>query len=293
MSTSSAQLTALSRLFSSGVIRELAYRGQSSAFVQLFHKADIALRTTARVRDAFDAAFDKLSQNGFRDEYVYKTALTQNILLGTHSLKTASMLTEFRTGECKADVVILNGTTTVYEIKSDRDSLTRLANQVESYRKVFAKVFVIAGENHVKSVLENTHSDVGVVALSKRARIETIREAQNVPERICPVSVFETLRTAEAKSVLEMNGVRVEAYPNTRMRGELRKAFAQLSSKQAHLGMLAVLKKARSLQSLEDFVSMLPNSLQAAALTVPIRKGDQFNFVTAVNTPLRRAFAWT
>ncbi|MEI9986083.1 MAG: sce7726 family protein [Aliidongia sp.] len=55
-------------------------------------------------------------------------SVTQKILMGKHSLRTASMLNEFRAGSCKADLVILNGTATVYEIKSERDSLTRLAN---------------------------------------------------------------------------------------------------------------------------------------------------------------------
>src|SRR4029453_5364083 len=97
----------------------------------------------------FDAAFAVLKKGGLRDEYIYKAALTHRVLLGKHSLKTASMLTEFRAGDCKADISILNGTTTVFEIKSERDSLTRLARQIENYKRVFASVFVIGGENYV------------------------------------------------------------------------------------------------------------------------------------------------
>ena len=80
----------------------------------------------ATVGDAFNSAFATLKIAGFRDEYVYRAALTHKILMGTHSLRTASMLSEFRTGACKADLVILNGTATVYEIKSERDSLIAL-----------------------------------------------------------------------------------------------------------------------------------------------------------------------
>lgn len=54
-----------------------------------------------RVHAIFDAAFSLLQREGYRHEYIYKAALTHKILLGKHSLHTASMITEFRVGECK------------------------------------------------------------------------------------------------------------------------------------------------------------------------------------------------
>jgi hypothetical protein len=131
------QLSALSRLFSPSVFREMARKGRSTLFAQLFTQSGLLEKKTTDVRTvsaAFDIAFSVLRRAGTRDEYVYRAALTHNILLGTHSLNTASMLTEFRAGSCKADLAILNGTGTVYEIKSDRDSLSRLVTQVENYR---------------------------------------------------------------------------------------------------------------------------------------------------------------
>ena len=81
------------------------------------------------------------------------------------------MLSEFRAGTCKADLVILNGTSTVYEIKSERDSLVRLSNQVKNYKRVFAMVNVITSEGFVKSVCTTVPDDVGVMCLSKRYHI--------------------------------------------------------------------------------------------------------------------------
>jgi hypothetical protein len=124
-------------LFSSGVIRELARTGKSRLFVKLAKEAQLldASRVFVRVCDIFCDAFDVLKVQGCRDEYVYKTALVRNILLGRHSFQTASMLNEFRVGECKADLAILNGTATVYEVKSERDSLSRLERQLIAYLK--------------------------------------------------------------------------------------------------------------------------------------------------------------
>ena len=108
----------------------------------------------------FDAAFATLRQSGLRNEYVYKAALTHRVLMDKHSLRTACMLSEFRVGECKADIAILNGTTTVFEIKSERDLLMRFERQIDAYRRVFASVYVIAGENHVEAVLRAAPLDV-------------------------------------------------------------------------------------------------------------------------------------
>jgi hypothetical protein len=295
VASSSKRLSALSRLFSSTVFRELASKGKSAVFARLVHSTGVLPRRAgnALVRDAFDAAFDILKQGGSRDEYIYKAALTHRILMGRHNLRTACMLSEFRVGECKADIAILNGTTTVYEIKSERDSLSRLERQIENYRKVFASVFVIAGENHVETLLKSTPSDVGVMSLDRRCYISTRRDAENRPGRICPVTVFETLRTNEAKKLLSGLGLVVPDVPNTLLRTELRKRFETLHPEDVHSGMLRVLKQTRDLQPLATLVGQLPDSLQAAALSVPLRRIDHNRLVGAVNTPLTLALAWS
>jgi hypothetical protein len=203
------------------------------------------------------------------------------------------MLTEFRAGACKADIVILNGTTTVYEIKSERDSLSRLERQIENYRKVFASVFVIAGENHVNAIMNATLPDVGVMSLDHRHYISTRRDAKNQPERICPIAVFEALRTDEAKALLSNLGIPVPNIPNTLLRTELRNRFADLRPEEAHTGMLRILKQTRGHQPLASLLERLPASLQAAVLSVPLRRADHNRLVCAVNTPLELALEWS
>jgi len=180
-----AILSAISRLFSPAVFRELAKRGQCAAFARLFHLAGIDRRPEQTVADGFDAAFAVLKRAGQRDAYVYRSAITHKVLMGKHSLNTACMLAEFRAGACKADLVILNGTATVYEIKSERDSLTRLANQVANYAKVFASVNVIASEPQIDAVIATVPETVGVMSLSVRHTIYTVRNAIDDSDRVC------------------------------------------------------------------------------------------------------------
>lgn len=291
---SAAQLSALTRLFSAAVFREMAKKGRSGLFRRLVEQADLIARADPRatVGDTFDSAFEILKVAGHRDEYIYRAAISQQVLMGTHSLRTASMLSEFRAGSCKADLVILNGTATVYEIKSERDSLARLANQVENYKRVFAKVNVIASEGHVEGVLATVPDDVGVLCLSKHYQIEPVREAFDCPARICPVTVFESLRTAEAVTILRAMSVKVPVVPNTQRHAAMRDLFATLDPAALHVEMVRTLKRTRDLAPLGDFVDRLPESLQAAALSVSVRRADHSRLVDAVATPLRAATDW-
>lgn len=272
----------------------MAKRGRSPLFRRLLNQSGIATRCgrDATVGNAFDSAFSVLRVAGQRNEYVYRAAITKNILLGKHSLRTASMLNEFRTGSCKADLVILNGTASVYEIKSERDSLARLSNQIANYKRVFASVNVIISEIHVKSVRDVVPDDVGIMCLSRDQRVSVEREAIDRPECICPVTVFESLRSAEAAAVLEAVGIAVPVVPNTRRHSVMRELFAELEPAALHDKMVRTLKRTRSLVPLSDLVDRLPASLHAAALSVPVPRSARGRLVQAVATPLDAAMAW-
>jgi hypothetical protein len=286
------QLTAISRMFSSTVIRGMARRGRSELFARLAIQSRLLDDLSITVANFFDATFSVLKKQGYRDEYVYKAALTQNVLLGTHNLRTASMLTEFRVGDCKADVVILNGTGTVYEVKSERDSLSRLERQIAAYAKVFAKVNVIAAESHVTAVMNLMPSDVGVLCLGDRGQIKPIRKAIERIDRTSPSAIFDCLRTDEARRILMTETVFIPQVPNTELNAVLKELFIKLAPDTAHRGMVEVLKKTRNLLPLSHLIDQLPSSLHTAALTVPLRKVDHLRLVGAVNTPLEKAMAW-
>jgi len=272
----------------------MAKKGSSLLFTRLMLLSKIADRcgVDATVGAVFDSAFEVLQVAGFRDEYVYRAAITKKILMGRHSLRTASMLTEFRVGACKADLVILNGTATAYEIKSERDSLARLLNQVVHYKRVFATVNVIASENHVASVRELVPPDVGIMCLSKRYQFSVVRDAQDRPERICPVTVFESVRSAEATAILKGLGFGIPDVPNTQRYTAMRSLFSGLDPVALHHEFVRTLKRTRNLAPLGDLVNQLPVSLHAAALSIPVRRVDHGRLLEAVKTPLKAALTW-
>ncbi|WP_084589531.1 sce7726 family protein [Cobetia amphilecti] len=295
MPLTSTQASALSRMFSSGVFKELARKGRSPLFTRLVHESGLADRINIldhTIASTFDLAFSELRKSGVRDEYVYRSALTQKILLGRHSLRTASMLTEFRAGSSRADLVVLNGKASAYEIKSDRDSLSRLNKQIADYRKVFSHVYVIASHIHLDSVIENTPEDVGIMSLVRWNRIHTAREAVNRESMVCTDTIFQSLRMSEAKKILTSLDVKLPDVPNIMLWEAMREKFSCLKPIDVHRQMIAVLKESRNLASLSYFVEQMPISLQAAALSITIGRADHDRLIKTVRIPLFQAMDW-
>jgi hypothetical protein len=53
-------------------------------------------------------------------------------------------------GDVRADMVAMNGSIHGYEIKSDRDKLTRLPRQVDAYGAVFDRASIVLSEAHLE-----------------------------------------------------------------------------------------------------------------------------------------------
>ena len=286
--------TALARFFSSSVLKELAARGCSPSLARLIGESDLHTdpHSTEHIGTVFDLAFDHLKRRVHRHEYVYKAALMQKVLLGIHSLKTASMITEFRVGPCKADVVLLNETGTVYEIKSERDNLSRLSRQVDEYSRVFASVNVIAGDNHLREVESSVPDHVGIMELSNRYRVRTLKRATVDPARTNPAAIFDAINQREASRILKSVGMNLPDVPNTQRYAALRELFAQLDPETAHRGMVESLKFTRNLRPLSGVLKSVPKSLYARIIAAPMNRREQQRVVDALRTPICEALAW-
>lgn len=293
--SANGELAALSRLFSPAAMRELGRSGRSPLVARLLQDTSVPadLPGGATLRDAFDLGYAKLTKSGNRDDYVYRSSVVEKIALGRHNLRTATVLSEVRARASKADLVILNGTATAYEIKSERDSLGRLTSQLSDYRSVFASVTVVTSPFQTDAVLRLAPDDVGVLALSPRLRLQVVRETQDVPERINPTALLETLRSSEAAQVLEGIGIEAPDVPNTRLWAELRKLFADLDPVEVHQHAVSVLKRSRSRAAQEAHIGTLPPSIRTAALFGDLDDGARANLSVATSTLMSSVMTWS
>lgn len=292
--TSSFHGPTLARLFSSTIVKEFATTGHSPLASAILKEASFleVLDPTIPLREFFDQVYALLFRT-YRNEYIYKNVIAQKILLGVHSLTTTCMLTEFRAGECKADTVLLNGTSTVYEIKSAYDSMERLTRQIAAYRQVFDKINVITSDSQAEKVLGVVDEDIGLMVLTDRNTIRTVRAAASRKRSVQPAVIFDSLRKNEYEQIINSNFGTVPNVSSCRMYKACREVFRTLPPEVAHDEMVAVLKKRGNSHRLHEFVTSVPASLKALSLSCRLASAEQLRFVDALNADIRDCFALT
>lgn len=108
-------------------------------------------------------------------------------------------------GQVRVDLSVVNGLLHGYEIKSDRDSLRRLNNQVELYGKVFDRATLVVGERHLAEALDNVPVWWGILLAhrsAKKLQIKTVRSPRSNPKKD-PRALVELLWLDDALALLE------------------------------------------------------------------------------------------
>jgi hypothetical protein len=109
----------------------------------------------------------------------------------------------------RADLAVINGSLSGYEIKSDRDTLKRLEGQKDAYSRVFEYVTVVAAANHVDAVFQLVPSwwGISMVLLSQsEVCFGQLRRPRANPQQ-CPLSICQLLWRSEAVDILEARGL--------------------------------------------------------------------------------------
>lgn len=108
-------------------------------------------------------------------------------------------------GDSRVDVAVVNGKLEGFEIKSDRDRLTRLPRQAEAYGRVFDRMTVVCCERHVAGVSLCVPDWWGIEIVrpvNDRPRIVRARPARANPG-VDPNAVVQLLWREEVMDELE------------------------------------------------------------------------------------------
>lgn len=107
-------------------------------------------------------------------------------------------------GQVRIDLAVVNGQLHGYEIKSDRDSLSRLDRQVAMYSNVLDRATLVVGDRHLAEALQLVPEWWGVLhsrPSPKGPRFKTLRRGCKNPQRN-PRSLVELLWLEHALALL-------------------------------------------------------------------------------------------
>ena len=111
-------------------------------------------------------------------------------------------------GRSRIDIAVVNGELHGYEIKSDRDSLRRLPDQVEFYSRVVDKATLVVGDRHLEESSALVPEWWGILRVESRVRglqFKSIRRSRRNP-KVEPRSLVELLWRDDAIELLEQKG---------------------------------------------------------------------------------------
>lgn len=120
----------------------------------------------------------------------------------------AKILEEFsvRHGIARIDIVVINGTMHGYEIKSDRDTLGRLPEQMNEFNTVFDKLTLIVGKCHLHEAIHIVPDWWGIMVAKVNTNgqviFNMIREPEDNQEQV-GISIARLLWRGEALQILE------------------------------------------------------------------------------------------
>lgn len=274
----------LARIFSRPVLRGLAdgrLGDISKHALRCLADAGEDIRTPEAM---FNVAYRELS-TGYRNEYIYKNTIANKLIFGRHSPATASLLSEFRANESIADTVIINGTSTVYEIKTEYDSLARLPMQLSDYAKVFDKIYVVTHARASKAVEQLQFPHVGILLLSSRGTLQVQREATSNIENLDLRALFMSLRRTEFTEILQRHGRLPDAGPAT-FWSACQDEFARLPKIVAHTEAVAQLRQRTTGSEEVLFLRQLPAPLKLLGFAEPFSRPRRLSLLRNLQAPL-------
>lgn len=264
--TSADAVTALSR----PTFRALGAARWAPSEAQLTSlRALASVDPDASLGDVFDLAYE-LSARTYRSEYYYKNLLVNRIVFGRHSPRTASALVELGAGRSIADLVVLNGSTTAYEIKTDYDDFSRLPAQLEEYRVSFERTYVVVSHARVTAALRQVPEDIGVLAVDARGRVGERRPARSNLDRLTARTLFRLLHQDEVLDVLARTLSYQPDVPSGALWDRTLELFCILPTDLAHRETTRQLRVRG--QRAADLALTVPRALRARAYDVPMSR---------------------
>lgn len=189
----------LNKIFTIPYLDSIQY---SEHFQSVLSNKNISLPTT--YKSVIADLYQELQAN-HRNEYFYKNELLNSLLIQNGKISSCSALTELPVADSKTDMIFVdeNDVGTVYEIKTELDTLNRLESQIQDYYKAFPYIYVVTSSNHLhqlEQVLKET--SVGIIELTNDNKFVYRKEATCDITNLSHDVLFRILRKKEFESIV-------------------------------------------------------------------------------------------
>lgn len=244
----------LKRFFSKSMLHDLLSGKQNNVF-ECVVKRYIADPEGKSYGQLVSEIYTFLGKN-YRTEYFYKNTMLNKLMIKRHDYKKTIVLSELPIGNSKADFIMINGKGVVYEIKTELDNLERLDSQIKDYYKAFSEVVIVTYQENFDKVMKIIPDTVGVMLLTKRKALKTIREPLQELSFLDYDTISRILRKYEFERIIQNKGYSLPEVNQFQYYKECYSILSQMDIEELQSAMLKELKQRMKIDIIEFTMSM-------------------------------------
>ncbi|MFZ5969406.1 MAG: sce7726 family protein [Bacillota bacterium] len=264
----------LNRVFTRNTFKELLEEHTEETYVTAI-KRYVNDSEDKDNRQLISEIYQELKKN-YRNEYFYKNTLLNKLLLGVHSPKTTTALTEVPVFKSKADFILINGKAVVYEIKTELDNFERLGTQLNDYYKAFNHVAVVTCESNYKAIEKKlSGTPVGIYLLTHRNSLSEKKKPIEDNSCLDLNTIFKILRKSEYESILLTHYGQLPNVSQFNYYSTCKQMFFQIDTQAAYKLFLKELKKRNYIDI--DLYANVPYELKFLMYFSNLKKVDYHN----------------
>lgn len=285
------RLRSYSSAFSRSVFSDIVYFSDFSHLDWLISHYDETLEDNASYMDYLSYMYAAISKS-YRCEYVFKNEIINQLLLKKYGTKHTVAFNEFRVGDSIVDLAMMNGESKAFEIKTTLDSPKRLDKQMNDYKKVFDKCYIVVDAEECEYYSGCVDESTGIVSLSYvrgRVVLEEYRPAKK-HEVIDVCCLMKCLRTSEYKNIVKSYFGILPKVSCFEMFDACQKLLSKIPNETLNTMFLAEIKKRKSAT---DRLKSFPKEIRQIMLAMNLPQNRQETLITNLNKPINREYLCT
>lgn len=217
-------------------------------------------------------------------EYIYKNEFLNQWIINELGNSDSLVFNEFRIGKAIADIVVFNGTSKVFEIKTGLDTDYRLSHQINEYGKLFNEIYLIVPEDQVVKYLK-CNDKVGVLSYSTLNNDFSLVRKSFVQD--CPdfSIIMKVLHTKEYKEVVNQYYGDLPVMSDFTQFELCKDLISKIPSIELNHLFVNTLKK-RKANNL--FFNKLNSEFNQISLSLNLNKIEKNNLINNLNTKIQK-----
>lgn len=222
----------------------------------------------------------------YRCEYVYKNELINQMLIDMYAHPETVILNEFRMQKSIVDLVMFNGHSRAFEIKTEYDTTRRLTAQLVDYTRVFQLCYVVIPEHMQETYEREIPPYIGIILLINNNGSLTLKEARPAVENknIDAGMMMKCLRTKEYENIVIEEFGKLPDVPYYEMYKACEEKLYDIPPDKLHQYFLNEIEKRKNNMCL---LQKAPHELRQMYLQLGLSKGQIDILQTYLNNPIK------